>query len=200
MLANLIELPYEILGQSVLGYLELIDIIQWENAAASHKSQQLLKEILAYCPPIYCNPLFKLKESSICYWFSKRRCRAQAMKFDLGTLIKIPVDIEHSFVDSIELYLCSNTSLHFVEPLKNSLINQRVTYLNVKGNQDPTVMNVLFSLFSDGRVRSLDIESSNLYDWINYIRNIGPSLRELSILNCAQLNILKCIATFSFSR
>ena len=83
-----------------------------------------------------------------------------------------------------------------VVPVKNSLINQRVTYLNVKGNQDPTVMNVLFSLFSDGRVRSLDIESSNLYDWINYIRNIGPSLRELSILNCAQLNILKCIATY----
>ena len=165
----------------MLGYLELIDIIQWENAAASHKSQQLLKEILAYCPPIYCNPLFKLKESSICYWFSKRRCRAQTMNFDLGTLIKIPVDIEHFFVDSIELYLYSNTSLHFVEPLRNPLINQRVNYLQIKGNQDPAVMEVLFSLLSS--VRSLDIESSNPSQWMEHIKKIGTCLYELTIHN-----------------
>ena len=38
MLEYLCQLPYETLGQKMLGFLELIDIIQWENAAASHES------------------------------------------------------------------------------------------------------------------------------------------------------------------
>ena len=37
MLEYLIHLPYNLLGHSILGFLELIDLIQYENAAASHK-------------------------------------------------------------------------------------------------------------------------------------------------------------------
>ena len=51
MLEYLVLLPCDVLGHSVFGFLELIDIIQWENAGASHKSQQLLRAILPYCPP-----------------------------------------------------------------------------------------------------------------------------------------------------
>ena len=49
MLEYLIQLPYDFLGQSMLGFLDLIDIIQFENASTSHESQQLLKAILPYC-------------------------------------------------------------------------------------------------------------------------------------------------------
>ena len=106
MLDYLIQLPCEVLGHNMLGFLDFVDIIQWENAATSFKSQHLLKTILPYSPPIFCTRILELKSNSIWYWFNKRRCRAQAMKFDVGTLLKIPVDVEHSFVDSIELYLC----------------------------------------------------------------------------------------------
>ena len=46
MLEYLIQLPYDYLGQSMLGFLDLIDIIQFENASTSHESQQLLKALL----------------------------------------------------------------------------------------------------------------------------------------------------------
>ena len=52
MLEYLIQLPYEVVGHNMLGFLELIDIIQFEKAAASNKSQQLFRAVLPYCPPI----------------------------------------------------------------------------------------------------------------------------------------------------
>ena len=52
MLEYLIQLPCEVLGHNMLGYLELIDIIQLERAASSHKWQPLLTSILPYCPSI----------------------------------------------------------------------------------------------------------------------------------------------------
>ena len=48
--------------------------------------------------------------------------------------------------------------------------------MKVKGNQNPAV---LFSLLSS--VRSLDIESSQLCQWMKYITKIGPCLRVLSL-------------------
>ena len=52
MLEYLIHLPYDLLGHNILRFLEFIDIIQYEKAAASHESQQLLRKILPYYPPI----------------------------------------------------------------------------------------------------------------------------------------------------
>ena len=52
MLEYLTQLPCETLGYNILRFLELIDIIQFENAAASRKSQQFLRAIFPYCPPI----------------------------------------------------------------------------------------------------------------------------------------------------
>ena len=52
MLEYLLQLQYEVLGQHIMGFLEMIDIIQFENAAASRESQHLLKAILPYCPAI----------------------------------------------------------------------------------------------------------------------------------------------------
>ena len=75
MLEYLLLLPSELLGQHMLGYLELIDIIQFENAALSHQSQQLLRSILPYCPPIKFdeilnNIMFDLKSIN---WFNNRQ-------------------------------------------------------------------------------------------------------------------------------
>ena len=50
MLEYLIQFPSETLGYNVLGFLDMIDIIQLENASASKKA--ILKTILPYCPPI----------------------------------------------------------------------------------------------------------------------------------------------------
>ena len=58
MLSFLVQLPSQLLGQSMLRFLELIDLIQFENAAASHESQDLLYSILPYSQPVVLNSEF----------------------------------------------------------------------------------------------------------------------------------------------
>ena len=77
MLEYLIQLPWDFLGQYMLGFLEMIDIIQLENAAASHGSQKLLRAILPYCPCIIHSESFndvQLKNDAF-RWLMKRHCR-----------------------------------------------------------------------------------------------------------------------------
>lgn len=90
MLEYLIQLPYEVLGQNMLVYLELIDIIQFESAAASHESQQLLKSILLYCPPIVVTPLDTFHFNSECSkWFHKRRCHVKLAQISVNSLCQV---------------------------------------------------------------------------------------------------------------
>ena len=188
MLEYILQLPFEALGLSMLGFLELIDIIQFENAAASHESQHLLRGILPYRPAIVVksDDRFELHKKSF-EWFNKRRCHAKLMRINIELLCDI--DITDYTLDNIELYVRSDISLQPLTSLKNHYINERVTSLNIEDDQDPTVMEVLFSILSS--VRSLNIEFSNLSEWMDHIKKIGPCLRELLICdNCAQIKTI----------
>ena len=176
MLENLIMLPCEVLGHHVLGFLELIDIIQLENASFSHKSQQLLRTILPFSPHIILLDKFIWKHEAI-HWFNERRCRVQAV--NLGVKLLCDVDFEHSILDNIELCIYYSFSLNDIQPLRNTLIYQNLTSVKIHGDQDPAVMEVLFSLLSS--VSSLNIKSSNLSQWIEHIKKIGSCVRELLI-------------------
>ena len=180
MLEYLIHLPSETMGQNVLVFLDLIDIVQLENATFSHKSHQLFKAILPYCPTIVvkCNERFRLHHEAI-NWFIRRRCRIHHVTIDLDLLYEI--DYEHFIVDNITLCLNTDTiiSLQHLEPLKNPNLNQTITHLLIKGGQVPEMMEVLFSLLSC--VYSLNIQDSNQSQWIEHIRKIGPFIREFSV-------------------
>ena len=158
----------------------LRDIIQFENAATSCKSQQLLREILPYRSPIHILGSNSSKpinfQRPTCNWFYKRRCRAELVNISLNVLHQ--TGNHFSVMDNIELSLNKIMSLEQVEYLKNPLVNQRVTCLEVQNNQDPAMMEVLFSLLSS--IRSLDIKASNVSQWMENIKIIGPCLRELT--------------------
>ena len=189
MLEYLIHLPIDLLGQNILGCLDLFDIIKFEIAAANHNSQQLLRYILPYCPPIMFSDQVKLKHDAF-NWFTIRHCRIQFVRIDLESLCE--VNFEHSIVDNFKLILNKYASLTQIRSLQNSCINKKVCQLEIKGNQDAAVMEVLFSLLSS--VRSLDIRESYLSPWIKHIKKIGPYLRDLSIVDVnVQLTTIKTI-------
>ena len=183
-------MPFEVLGQSMLGFLEIIDIIQFENAAASHESQHLLREILPYCLPIVVksDDRFEWHKKSM-EWFNKRRCHIKFVR--INTELLCEVDITDYTLDNIELYVNSDISLQPLTSLKNHYINERVTSVNIEDDQDPAVMEVLFLILSNSSVRSLNIEFSYLSEWMDHIKKIGPCLRELLICdNCAQVKTI----------
>ena len=191
MLEYLIQLPFDSLGQNLLGFLDLSDIIQFENAATSHESQQLLRETLPYSPPnmVEC---FEFNRELI-DWCNKRRYRFQHATISVETLFE--VKYQRYIFDNIELHLKSNASSQHIEPLKNNYINRRVTSVKIRGNQDPAVIEVLFSLLSC--VRSLIIQTPTISHWMEHIKQIGPCLHELSI-NCwtSQFKMLTTITEY----
>ena len=183
MLEYLIQLPPDVLGQQMLGFLELMDIIQLENAAASHKSQQFFKTIIPYCPPVKDNPyrptVFGVSDfwnrPTVCSWFDKRRCRIEFVQIYAELLC----EVDHSILESMELLLDSKASLKLLQPLENITISRKVTRVMIIGDQDPAVTKVFFSQLNS--VRSLDIRSSNLSQWMDQINMLTSKLCELSI-------------------
>ena len=177
----LIQLPCEVFGHNMLGFLELIDIILFEKAAASHESQQLLKSILPYSPP-FAVKHFRWKREAM-NWFIKRRCRVQHVTIDVESMCG--VNFQHYIFDKIDLCLNFAISLQHLEPLRNPCIIHGVTHVKIKGDQDPAVMELLFSLLTstNSSVCSLNIVASNLSQWMEHIRKIGPCLSELFIHN-----------------
>ena len=189
MLEYLLQLPTETLGESMLGYLALNDIIQFEYAAASHESQQLLRAILPYCPPIMFNnglPYRLDLYSESIKWFNHRRCRVQYVRINVELLSE--VDLEEFFIDDIELCLNRKIPSEALKPLNHHCISKRITRLEIRDYQEPVVLEVLFSLLNSagsGSVRSLDVDLSNLSEWLEHIKKIGPCLQELFIYNYA---------------
>ena len=181
MLEYLTQLPCEIFGENILGFLELIDIIQWENAAASRKSQQLLRAILPYCPTIVVSDSwYRVKLNHIvCNWFTNRRCRVQFMRIPIESLCE--VNFDNNVLYDITLCLKEKESLKDIVSLNDPNISNKITKLDINGKQEAAQMEVLFSLLSNSSVHSLDIQYSNLSQWMEHIKQIGPCLRELTI-------------------
>ena len=179
MLKYLVKLPTEILGENILGYLDLGDIVGLENAAASKNSQQLLKTTLPYCPPFVVEG-FVFNHEAI-NWCNKRRLHVQHANILIESLCEIN-DSKIFVFKNIVLCLNCTISLQHIEPLKNRYINQTISHVRMKGDQDPAVMEVLFSLLSNSSsVRSIDIYASNLSQWSEHIKKIESSLHELLI-------------------
>ena len=180
MLEYLTQLPCETLGPNIFCFLELIDIMQWEKAAASQKSQ-LLRSILPYCPPIVVSDSWNSVKfnHTVCNWFSNRRCRVQFMRIPIESLCE--VNFEHAVLYDITLCLNVKASLKDIAALNDPNISDKITKLEIERDQNPAVMEVLFSLLNNSCVRSLDIEYSNLSQWMEHIKQIGPCLQELVI-------------------
>ena len=183
MLEYLICLPSEVLGHSMLGFLDLIDIIQLENAAASRKSQQFIKSIFPYCPPenVMCN---NLMETSIfnretINWYNKKRFRVELVQMDVEMLSKI--DFEYCVLDNIMLNIKANISLEVLAPLWNPINSKRITQLEINQEKDPALMEVVFGqLHNVQKLKIID----DLSQWINPIRLIGHGLKEITIKSC----------------
>ena len=187
MLEYLTQLPFDTLGQHMLAFLELIDIVQCENAASSQKSQQFLRAILPYCQPIVVsNSWNRVKFNHIvCNWFSSRRCRVQFMRISTESLCE--VNFENSVLYDITLCLKERASLQDIESLNDPNIRDSITKLDIKGDQDLAVMEVLFPLLTNSSVCSMAIRELNLSQWMEHIKKIGSCLRELNVFNCTIL-------------
>ena len=197
MLEYLIQLPCEVMGERMMGFLDLNDIMQFEKAAASQKSQSLLRAVFPYCPPIIVvkppENLYNLIYTSH-NWFKKRQCRVQLVRISVELFSE--VDFDHSILEgNIELYLKANATPGDILRFVNPECSRKITQLQIEGDQDPVVMGVLFSQLCN--VRNLYIQSSNLSQWIENVNKIGPSINELAVFDSIrEMNTINTITKY----
>ena len=201
MLEYLIQLPCETLGPNVLGFLDLRDIIQFECASTSHKSQQFLKTILPYCPAIFissCHENRFLCNGDCINWFNRRRCHVQLVKVVIQTLCEI--DFEHSVLNNIAIYIHENTTSKDIIPLDNPKIKNSIIQLHIQGYQDTTVMKLMFNkLNSIGtHLKKLTIEtyrdSLPIYELMSWRCPYLEILHLSTVEDASEYNVLENIA------
>ena len=132
------DLPVELVGSKVLGYLSVRDIVMLERACSSKKSHQALLEQIPHCPPV----CYKYKKKPVLEWLAKRQCKICF----LG--IGFPEDnhclhVKNLEVDHVCLDIMSVLTMESLEYLQESTIVSKVRSVNIIIDQNRVVMDKL---------------------------------------------------------
>ena len=135
------DLPVELVGSKVLGYLSVRAIVMLERACNSKKSHQALLEQIPHCPPVDL-PCYKYKKKPVLEWLAKRQCKICF----LG--IGFPEDnhclhVKNLEVDHVCLDIMSVLTMESLEYLQESTIVSKVRSVNIIIDQNRVVMDKL---------------------------------------------------------
>ena len=163
MLKLINELPVELVGTNVLGYLCLQDIIMLERASASKESHQLFLSWIPYGPSFVfpsdteiCNVYLLILN-----WFMKRQCALTSIK------IRLPCDnpdLTKLRVIHFDLAVYPNTTMESCKSLIEKHIECKVRSINIKGYQKSEVIERLSSCTRN--VELLTLCPNNCMEWL----------------------------------
>ena len=184
MLRLLEDLPVELVGTNVLGYLLLIDIVLLERACGSKKSHQAFMEQIPHRPPVIL-PFKKHNNGSVFQWFANRQCKIY------GLSLQLPggnpgLHIKNLQVEYFNLYIESYTTIECLNPLLENNMRFQLKDILICGNQNREVMEQLSAC--TGNVKQLTIRNSiNCVDWLTAeilsrwkLKKISVSISELA--------------------
>ena len=157
MLRLLENVPVELVGTNVLGYLSLKDIVMLERACVSKKSRQVFMEQIPHCAAIVL-PSNEHNNMSVLQWFATKQCKIYSLDIRLPYNIA-DLPIMKLFVDYIDLYIDSNATTESLNPLLQSNVGYKVRTLDIVGVVNKDVMEQLSAC--TGNVKQLTIRYSH---------------------------------------
>ena len=163
MLYLLEDLPVELVGATVLGYLSIHDIVMLERACSSKTSHRLLLHLILYHLPVSLPARKHIRLSSL-IWFDTRRCKLSSIT------LSIPQDnpalrIQNLLVDNIVLRIASEISIYDCYALFVSKLRYKVKEIKISTVLDKKVMKLL-SIYTPN-VEKLCISSAhNQSKWL----------------------------------
>ena len=181
LLSSIEKLPVDLVGEHVLGCLDLKDIVMLERACGSKASHQLFLNLIVFSPPIAL-PSHKHRNIITLEWLSKRRCR-------LGSLtIWIPTDnpglhVKNLEMNSINLIIESNVTIEKCNPFFDLNKADLVMAIDIQGDQDKEVMEQ-FSLCARN-VISLTVWYANNYkNWLSVDILSRWKVKQIRLFSC----------------
>ena len=157
------DLPVELVGLNVLGFLSLKDIIKLERACGSKESHQAFMDQIPHCTP--CELSYnKIPTLSILQWFAKRKFRLLSVRVQL-TADNPVFKVSNLKVDNFRLLLDSDTTTESLNLLIDNNMGGKVNRIDIRGNKNLEVMEQLSAC--TGNLSHLDIRNSeNCMDWL----------------------------------
>ena len=180
-------IPAQLLGQFVLGFLELSDLVQLDRSTCCRDSQDLINTIFPWCPSLVLQGRFSLNNNSM-KWFQRKRCRIKLLRINDVKFSEVLFDL--TLVDSIELSITTRTTLDHVNLLLASDIEDKLVSLNIIECDNMDVLEALFINFGEKlRILHLNATSdSSIEPWLHCVKLFGPYLKELYIRRQDSLN------------
>ena len=157
------DLPVDLVGRNVLGFLSLKSIVLLERACGSKKTHQTLMEQIPHNPSVEL-PQNKIPTLLSLQWFAKLKFRICSV--DVKLTADNPVfNVTNLKVDNFRLLLDSNTTAKNLKLLIDNKIGDKVNTIDIRGNQNRAVMEQLSDCTRN--VQTLNFRfPENCMDWL----------------------------------
>ena len=184
MLRLLEDLPVDLVGTNVLGFLTYRNLVVLERSCGSKKSHQAFMEQIPHSPSVEL-PYKTISTLSTLQWFAKRKCRIHSV--DVNLTADNPVfNVTNLKVNNFRLLLDSDTTTESLKLLIDNNMGGKVNGIDISGNQNRDVMEQLSACTLN--IKQLTIsESYNYMDWLTVkilsrwkLQAINVSCSELS--------------------
>ena len=175
------DLPVELVGTNVLGYLSLKDIVLLERACGSKKSHQ------AFMEPVVL-PSSKHHNMSVLLWFANRHCKIELLT------IQLPDDspgfhVKNLQVDYFDVQVTEYTTVERLQPILRNKMGFKISIFTIRGNVNKVVMEQLSAC--TGNVKQLTIRySNNCMDWLTADILSRWKLKEISFDSAIHVELL----------
>ena len=199
-MSSLIEdLPVELVGTNVLGYLSLKDIVMLERACGSKKSHQQFCCCIPYCAAVEL-PYSKHNSISALIWIAKRHCRVKYLSF-LFVGDNPCLHVEGLQVDYFDLHVNDSATIENLKALQNGNMGYKVRSIDIYGHQNREFMEKLSAC--TGNTKELIMNSKKCIDsltvdilsrWkLSKLNLAGASITTLLLIvqTCTELTSIK---------
>ena len=166
MLEYIKNLPVEILGRHVLGYLDVKDLVWLERASTSRTSRQLFLQAAPHCPAVSIDSVytdrFNFKKMCMWLWFAKKKLSIRSVA------VNLPGGYQHLYItmryESVRLALTSEVSSEHIQEVEHD--GSKVIHLSIEGRQRRKVMEQLSKYTPNVTILDIYRASQNTAEWL----------------------------------
>ena len=173
-------LPPSVVGENVLGYLHLKDLVELDNSVMNRHSRAEFLDILSYCPPVSIENSIRPDKADL-KWFKVRNCRISKMKLSL--LQSDVFEVDTSQVQDVELDISRVVTDSDIDNLisRGMILKIKILTINHHENQDSIVMNRLLTALANLKELSISNYSDSWMAWLEAIYINMASLDSLTL-------------------
>ena len=151
-------LPADLVGEHVLNFLNMGEIVKLERALAGYQLEVTFRSFLLYCS---CKDIPVWSNSMQLIWYQKRNLHINVLKLNFDQFSQ---HINIKFVKEIHLYIRIILTSELLDSIQNTMFWTKVSSITIRFKQDNKIMKKLFQYLKN--IHNIKIVKSNSDEWL----------------------------------